>query len=340
MMTNVDDASARVKMTGIQSLIAREAGYSVAAECLRIQAEAEVADPSLRSSDQIQLHPDAWPWYQGALGEIHVGQLLCALGPQWRVLHSVPIGAKDTDVDHILVGPHGVFVLNTKHHAGASIWVGDHTMMINQAKKPHLQIAQGENHKVAQRLKAKVGFAVTVRSAIVTVGERSTKDVRQPDNRQVAVVSSKHLVHWLTTQPATFSPTQLELLRLAAEEPDTWHVDPHRANSLRVMQRFSRLQEAVGQDPARPAAATAAADRVDTVRSTAPAKSRQRSGGTERKAGTQPPRTRKRTKRETKKLADAILGLSILTAMLIMVSTGTWTGFITGLMAFLLPTVP
>ena len=336
MMTNVDDASARAKITGIQSLIAREAGYLVAAECLRIQAEAEVADPSLRSSGRIHLHPDAWPWYQGAVGEIHVGQLLCALGPHWRVLHSVPIGAKDTDVDHILVGPNGVFVLNTKHHTGASIWVGDHTMMINQAKKPHLQIAQGENRKVAQRLKAKVGFAVTVRSAIVTVGERSTKDIRQPENRQVAVVSSKHLVRWVTTQPATFSPTQLELLKLAAEEPDTWHVDPHRADNLRVMQRFSRLQEAVGHNPARPAAA----GRGDTVRSTAAATSRQRTGRATRKADTRPERTRKRTKRETKKLADAILGLGILTATVIMVLTGTWTGFITGLMAFLLPTVP
>ena len=335
-MTNADDTPAPVTMAGIQSLIAREAGYSVAAECLRIQAEAEVTDPSLRSSGRIHLHPDAWPWYQGAVGEIHVGQLLCALGPHWRVLHSVPIGAKDTDVDHILVGPNGVFVLNTKHHTGASIWVGDHTMMVNQAKKPHLQIAQGENRKVAQRLKAKVGFAVTVRSAIVTVGERSTKDIRQPENRQVAVVSSKHLVHWVTTQPATFSPTQLELLKLAAEEPDTWHVDPHRADNLRVMQRFSRLQEAVGHNPARPAAA----DRIATVRSTAPATPRQRSGRATRKADTRPQRTRKRTKRETKKLADAILGLGILTATVIMVLTGTWTGFMTGLVALLLPAVP
>ena len=90
----------------------------------------------------------------------------------------------------------------------------------------------------------------------------------------------------------------------------------------------------------RAAMQSAAADRVDTVRSTARATARQRSRGTARKAETRPQQTRKRTKRQTKKLADMILGLSILTAMLIMVSTGTWTGFITGLMAFLLPTVP
>ncbi|MEY2848054.1 MAG: hypothetical protein RI885_719, partial [Actinomycetota bacterium] len=145
------EANARPAMGGVQSLVAREAGYSVAAECLRVQALAETDDPSLRSTDRIRLHADAWPWYQGALGEIHIGHLLSSLGPDWTVLHSVPIGAKDSDVDHVLVGPNGVFVLNTKHHAGASIWVGDVVLMVNGDKTFHLRTARSENNKVTQR---------------------------------------------------------------------------------------------------------------------------------------------------------------------------------------------
>ena len=107
---------------GAAALQSREAGYSVAQKCLEVQAEAENADPLLRQSDRVRLHPDAWPWYVGALGEIEVGVLLGALGPDWMVRHAVPIGQGTADVDHLVIGPGGVFALNTKHSAGSGVW--------------------------------------------------------------------------------------------------------------------------------------------------------------------------------------------------------------------------
>ncbi len=322
-------------MGGIQSLVAREAGYSVAAECLRVQASAEADDPSLRSSDRVTLHDDAWPWYQGALGEMHVGRLLASLGPEWKVLHSVPIGAKDSDVDHILVGPNGVFVLNTKHHASASVWVGDVVLMINGEKTYHLRNARSENNKVAQRLATRVGFPVAVQSAIVTVGERSIKDIRSHDDRPISVMSSMHLVRWLTSQQATHSPTQLEILALAAEEPETWHVDPHRAENFRVMQRFSRLQDAVEL----PEAPTPAA-RHTPARTRVPAASGARSS-TAPRGRTSATAGRARSKRAdvtAKKLAEAIVAAAFLAVMFTMMNNGTWAPFVTGLVLMLSPT--
>ncbi|MGA5029945.1 nuclease-related domain-containing protein [Streptomyces cellulosae] len=38
------------------------------------------------------------------------------LGSQgWRALHSIPLANK-VDIDHLLIGPGGVFSINTKHH--------------------------------------------------------------------------------------------------------------------------------------------------------------------------------------------------------------------------------
>ena len=332
---NVEGTDARSAMGGIQSLLAREAGYSVAAECLRVQAEAERLDPTLRSADHIRLHPDAWSWYQGALGEMEVGRLLTSLGSGWRVLHSVPIGSRDTDVDHILVGPNGVFALNTKHHAGRSVWVGDVVIKVGNDKKYYLSHAQSENRNVAKRLTSKVGFPVTVRSAIVVVGERSIKDIRSLDARPIAVVSSDDLLRWITTQPATASPTQLELIRLTAEEPDTWHVDPHRADNLRTMHRFERLREAVESQatPSRP-----------SPRPTPSHPSRTRDGASAapaRKTTSRPPTRRRGTRlssRRIDELAKAIVALGVTAVVVTMVNNGTWVPFMTSVFSALNPT--
>lgn len=45
----------------------------------------------------------------------------------------------------------------------------------------------------------------------------------------------------------------LGLITLGAEEPETWHIDPRAADTLRVMQRFERLVAQVGTAPASPA---------------------------------------------------------------------------------------
>ena len=111
-------------------------------------------------------------------------------------------------------------------------------------------------------------------SAVVTVGERAIKDDRDVQTRQITVVSSRDLVRWIRSQTSTLSPAGLDLVRLAAEEPDTWHVDPDAANTLRVMPRFQRLREEIGDFPPSPTKVSAAAPRISPARSTSRSRSR------------------------------------------------------------------
>ncbi len=254
-MTFTGHAGKHTDFAGIQALSSREAGYAVALKCLEIQTKAESRDPSLRTPQRVILHDDAWPWYQGALGEIKVGRMLSALGPEWFVRHCVPIGARTKDVDHLVIGPGGVFVINTKHHAGANIWVVDHALGINKSALRHLQDGRRDGADVAKRLSAKAEFPVSVRPVVALVDPQSVNDKRSPHNRPVVVLDALKLVAWLKAQPQNLSDTKLSLLKLAAEEPKTWHVDPQTANTLRVMPRFERLVADVGT-PRKPAAAT------------------------------------------------------------------------------------
>jgi hypothetical protein len=53
------------------------------------------------------------------------------LGPSWRVLHSLVVSEEGTDLDHLVIGPHGVYCINTKNHPGHSVWVAGNTFMVN-----------------------------------------------------------------------------------------------------------------------------------------------------------------------------------------------------------------
>ncbi|MET4582502.1 hypothetical protein ABIE21_002012 [Conyzicola nivalis] len=244
------DTGTRTDFAGIQALSSRAAGYSVAAKCLEVQAAAEARDPSLRTDTGVTLHDDAWSWYQGALGEMHVGNLLKALGPEWFVRHAVPIGAGTKDVDHLVIGPGGVFSINTKHHAGASIWVGDFALRVNNVAIPHVSQSKSDGADVARRLTSKVGFPVTVTPTLAFLNPKSISDDSSNGNRVAAAVDAKRLVGWLTARPRVLSETELALITIAAEEPNTWHIDPRAADTLRVMQRFERLVAQVGRPPA------------------------------------------------------------------------------------------
>jgi hypothetical protein len=296
-----------VDFQGINAFSSRGAGYAVARKCLEVQAAAELRDPSLRTENRVVLHEDARPWLIGALGEIEVGRMLAQLGPKWFVRHSVPIGSGTTDVDHLIIGPAGVFAINTKHHQGANVWVGDFVVGVGARNEKYFNAARGEGLNVARRLASRVNFAVPVHPVIAILNAQSFVDRRDLGARAVTVVEAKNLVSWLERQPEQLSETKVSLLMLAAEEPETWHVDPRAADTLRVMPRFERLVEQTG---AQLAAASARVVRPLSRRygSRRPAYSRPSYA---RPAFSRPSRPARSAKRQTSDLAKLWLAIIV-----------------------------
>ncbi|MGX9900726.1 nuclease-related domain-containing protein [Arthrobacter sp. SA17] len=97
----------RAELPGGSGLKARMAGHSVIEKLLaeRVGQRPPSFLGSIFGADP--LSPDDHPWYKGALGEIAVGRLLERLGPEWTVLHAVPVGSGASDIDHVLIGPGG-----------------------------------------------------------------------------------------------------------------------------------------------------------------------------------------------------------------------------------------
>jgi len=68
-----------------------------------------------------------------------VGRLLENLPEGRTVLHAVPVGKGDSDIDHVGIGRGGESSINTKNHAGHQVWVAGRTFLVNGQKQPHLR---------------------------------------------------------------------------------------------------------------------------------------------------------------------------------------------------------
>lgn len=163
---------------------------------------------------------DEWRWRVGAQGEEVMGSRLEHLhGEGWQILHSVPVGKNDTDIDHLAIGPGGVFTLNTKNHSRCNVWVGAKRIMVNGKPVDHLPKSAGEARRASRLLTATVGYLVEVEPVLALFASRFTIKERPVD---VAVLGSREVVRWLKRRPAVLTPEQVEAIYAVARRSDTW----------------------------------------------------------------------------------------------------------------------
>ena len=63
--------------------------------------------------------PDAVAWRRGAAGERRTARLLGPLERQgWAVLHDLAVPGSRANLDHLVIGPGGVFVIDSKQYRG------------------------------------------------------------------------------------------------------------------------------------------------------------------------------------------------------------------------------
>lgn len=164
-------------------------------------------------------------WLVGAAGEQRVAAVLQSLtrvDPLWQALHSIPVGTRGADLDHLVMGPGGVFTLNTKHHPRSSVWVGGDAVLVNGAYQPYVRKSRYEAARASSLLSQACGFPVPVRGLVVTVGARLSVKTAPAD---VVVLDEATLASWLRRQPALLTTATLGHVHAAARHPSTWSPD-------------------------------------------------------------------------------------------------------------------
>jgi hypothetical protein len=130
---------------------------------------------------------------RGARGEEHVGELLDELTQEsWRVIHDASLGRGN--VDHIAIGPAGVFTVETKSHPGPVHVRRVHGSVIAQAQ--------------AQRKAIERVTGLEVQPLVVF--SRAWVDRPMARRKGVRVVPARMLLGFLGKRPTTLTRGQVE----------------------------------------------------------------------------------------------------------------------------------
>lgn len=151
------------------------------------------------------LDEDIANWCVGYVGEARVGSLLGALGAEWRVLHSVPVGSRGSDIDHVVIGPAGWFTVNTKHHPAGRVDARGDAVFVAGKLQPYIRNARLEAERATN---AATGLAPTAPLPVLAVMGARLR-VKEPP-QGVVVLDADHLVSWLTSLPRTWTAAQVD----------------------------------------------------------------------------------------------------------------------------------
>lgn len=215
----------------------RVAGYAVMEQVVRLHEDVPPRSAVARVFGVRPVTADARPWFVGALGEREVGAMLNRLPDGWTVFHALPVGAGDADIDHLVVGPGGVFVVNTKSHQGADVWVGERAVMVNGAKKPYLRNSEFEASRIRKVL-ATAGLVAPVNAVVAILGAKKLTVRQQP--ARVAVLGATGLNRWLTRRPAGIDRPTVDAIVRIVDDPTTWQASAPRPAEATV-ERFDAI---------------------------------------------------------------------------------------------------
>jgi hypothetical protein len=153
--------------------------------------------------------PDASAWQRGAAGERRTARLLDPLARHgWAVFHDLAIPGSQANLDHLVIGPGGVFVIDSKQYRGrlqldpsGGLWHGRYPLA------PTLRAADFEADQAAQVLPdpgVAVVPIVAVHGAQVPWGKVVTDGV--------PVVAARRLPSMLRQLPAVLGPERVAWL--------------------------------------------------------------------------------------------------------------------------------
>ena len=150
--------------------------------------------------------PDVSAWRRGATGERRTARLLDPLaGHGWAVLHDLAIPGSQANLDHLIFGPGGVFVIDSKQYRGrlqldptGRLWHGRYPL------GPALRVAWFEADRAAQVL-PDPGVAVVPIVAVHGTQVPWGKVVVEG----VPVIAARRLPSMLLDLPAVLGPERV-----------------------------------------------------------------------------------------------------------------------------------
>jgi len=159
-------------------------------------------------------------WREGAEGERRTAKELRKLGKKgWRVVHDLADGRGNRD--HVVVGPGGLFLLDTKSPGGPAKVMRDGAWHVDRVDNPHASYTRkdlaDQVKRAAIRLKQDIERDTDQRglwvNAVVVVW--GTFDQRVVEGDRIFFVHGEELASWLERRPVVQKPAKTEAIAAA-----------------------------------------------------------------------------------------------------------------------------
>ncbi len=153
-----------------------------------------------------------------ALGEDRVVAALTSLPDAWVCVHSrlLVAGAPDTALDHVVIGPGGVILIDSTAWSGTvREWQGSlvrHVMAPDgevERRSLHAEVARA--HRVARVMSARLG--VPVSPVVCLSGDGAARFGAPRMVRGIWVVPVDEVAAWVAARPSTVDPDELSALQ-------------------------------------------------------------------------------------------------------------------------------
>ncbi|MCA0252002.1 MAG: NERD domain-containing protein [Actinobacteria bacterium] len=161
--------------------------------------------------------PPGWieNWQLGAWGEQKTAKELSHLPDSWVVLHDVKTG-RGGNIDHLAIGPGGVFVFDSKRWSGTVEVRGDEVRIVRWKGGPsnpwtgasHVAALARETHS---RVLSKTRIRQRVHPVVVIWGDFPQGSAGD----RCRFVAGEQLVHWLAEQPLEIADHRVHQIAIA-----------------------------------------------------------------------------------------------------------------------------
>jgi hypothetical protein len=187
--------------------------------------------------------------YRTALGELAIGEALDGLGPAWDIVHAVPIDGSSDRIDHLVIGPPGVFAVTVCGDAVTEVAFDGETVTLDGRESELAATAQARASRASELLRAAAGIEahtepIDVRSVVVVVDPKKLTVLPAPSH--LAVKSSRELSKWMLRQERVLDGARVAMISDIADRPQTWRSSSAASLDTELLHReFGELQDAV-----------------------------------------------------------------------------------------------
>lgn len=162
-------------------------------------------------------------WWGDADAEVVIGKQLNSFvdgHDGWHVLHSVRLNTLGVDLDAVVIGPAGVFIVQAVYTPEARVWAGGDAFIIEGRRTSTVVDARTTALAARALLELKLGTSVPVSAIIVPIGATHVDIPLMSDG--VAVVEPDALTWWLGQLAAPWNSQVANDMYDVARQSSTW----------------------------------------------------------------------------------------------------------------------